>query len=281
MDPKVVKIVDTLKADLQKAGEVKETTVRKADAVFFQTLGKSVVTATTALKRALNDSTDVAYQAEIYKIVLSINLKDADAVRFFSAVGTLEQVLSEVRLKPLVPQIDAGDPALADPGKTVTIPGNQLRVLGGVFKLQEPFRVDGESLRFASGGGMTLDDTSTGSFTIRLVRGMLAANGDDEVAMPVDVPVFRIRGNVVLSMWQRRVCEMVGRPLVKELWITYNADGGTFAIFDEEDFMIKRGSIVPKKDSPLFQYQDTGAGVFGSRIKSLTLTPAFHRVLKQ
>ena len=60
------------------------------------------------LKRLVNKRGDVAEQAMIYKQVLRLERGDEEAVQFFTAIGTIEQVLAD--LEPVVETDMLGNP---------------------------------------------------------------------------------------------------------------------------------------------------------------------------
>ncbi len=273
-DPKLAKIVSGLKGEEEKVSEVKQQADQKADAVYAQARAKLVAASVAALKKSLEGNDDPAFKVTVYKTLLNIDPSEGEALGFFKAVGNLDEVLAEVAKNPLLPPLNPPKEK-AEKRDTISISAVNSARMSEVFKLQEPYLTDGESLRFFDGGSLTLPDTPTGSFTIRFRRGSLGKL-DDNVSAAFDKPRFQIRGVPVLASVHVAITRAIGVKVLDELLVSFNADTGAYAIFSDSGIVFKEGKLKAKKGAPLFEAADDGNQPWGSRISIITLSQIPH-----
>ncbi len=287
-DAKLAKIISNLKAEEQKISEIKQQANLKADATYAQARAKMVAAATATLKKSLESSDDPTFKVTVYKLLLNIDQNQEEALKFFKAVGNLDEVLSEAAKKPLLPAYKPLVPLSnqeADKTKkreTISIVANDLDRVQKFFKLKEPYLINGQCLILYDSGSLTLQDTPSGSFTIRFTRGVLGGKLDNNPAAPFQLPRFLIRGAVILESEHNQMCKAVGEDLLAELLVSFNAETNAYAVFSDSGIMIKEGKLIPKKGAPLFEAADVGRDDWGSRISNITLTQTPHpAVLKK
>ena len=276
-DAKLAKIVAGLKGEEEKVSEVKQLADKKADAAYVQARTKLVAASVAALKKSLEGNDDPAFKATVYKALLNIDPSEAEALGFFKAVGNLDEVLADAAKNPILPPLNPvkENSDKADKRETISISAANAVRMAEVFKLREPYLVDGESIRFFDMGGFTLQDTRTGSFTIRFSRGSLGKL-DDSVSTAFDKPRFQIRGVPVLASVHSAISNAIGVRVLDDLLVSFNSETGAYAVFSDSGIVVKEGKITVKKGAPLFEVADGGNQRWGSRISTITLSQSPH-----
>ncbi|TVR17540.1 MAG: hypothetical protein EA401_00380 [Planctomycetota bacterium] len=95
-NPRVTRLMDSFSSSASAAEEAYQEAMRKAEEERLQALTTARDRTITGLKRLVRPRGDVRDQAEIYKQILRLDSSDKDAVGFFTAIGTLEQVLADI-----------------------------------------------------------------------------------------------------------------------------------------------------------------------------------------
>ena len=99
-NPRIQRAIDTFAKEAVEADAQRDEEVEKAQLEHAKSMEKARSTALRNLKRLVNSRSDVSTQAEVYKAVLRLDPYDKDATKFFTAIGTIDQVLND--LDPLV-----------------------------------------------------------------------------------------------------------------------------------------------------------------------------------
>ena len=280
-DAKLTKIIANLKSEEQKINEVKQQANQKADVAYAQARVKMVTAAIGALKKSLENNDDPTFKVAVYKTLLNLDQNEEEALRFFKAVGNLDEVLSEATKKPLLPPYNQE----ADKTKkrdTVSIVATDLERVQKFFKLKEPYFINGPCLILYRSGSLTLQDTPSGSFTLRFTRSILGGKLDNNPAAPFELPRFLIRGALILESEHNRMCKAIGVDVLDDLLISFNAETNAYAVFSDSGIIIKEGKLMVKKGSALFEAADGGGEDWGSRISNITLSQVPHpKVMKK
>jgi hypothetical protein len=277
-DDNLAKIVSSLTADEQKISAIKQEANQRADAAYVQAREKIVASAIGGLKRILEGSDDPALKVTIFKAVLNLDRSDEETLKFFKAIGNIEDILSEAARNPILPRRiqEAGRPRNQE---NISISAIDLDRLQKFFRLKEPYLISGACLRLNNQGSITLQDTATGSFTIRFSRGDLGDKPDDIVRSPFDTVLMRIRGVVILNTKHGEMCQAVGEGILDELLVSYDVETSTYAVFSVSGVVIKQGVISPRKATALFQAVDGGSAFWGSRIGNITWSQTPHQLV--
>jgi hypothetical protein len=274
-DAKFKKIIAGVSSEEQKISESREQANQKAEEVYAQARMKMVASAIGALRKSLEGNDDPAFKVAVFKTIVNIDPSDEGALRFFKAVGNLEDILEEVAKDPILPPVRQKTVATWM-RESVTIVAVELARMQKMFKLREPYLVMGTCLRLHNAGSITLQDTTTGSFTVRFSRGGLGGKLDDVVTSPFDGPRFLIRGNVILNSTHSELCRAAGVRLLEGLLVSFNAVNNAFAVLSDSGTVITEGVITPKAGTALFEVADRAGPAFGSRIASVTVSKTPH-----
>ena len=93
---RVTQIMQVLGNSVNNATQTKEAAIAAAEARHQQEVSRANGIAIQGLKRLITSRSTPIEQVEIYRIILSVNREDEDAVRFFTAIGTLDNVLASL-----------------------------------------------------------------------------------------------------------------------------------------------------------------------------------------
>lgn len=95
-NPRIARIMQTYGVAVGNADQTKEQAIAAAEERHQQEVSRANNIAVRGLKRLVSSRSTPVEQVEIYRSILKIDREDEDAVRFFTAIGTLENVLAEL-----------------------------------------------------------------------------------------------------------------------------------------------------------------------------------------
>lgn len=97
---KAQRLVDKFHESVREAETERDEAIAKIQQKHAQVLTEAQSAAVRGLKRAVSSRAPFAEQAAIFKTILTLDRTDEDAVEFFTAIGTINQVLAD--LEPVV-----------------------------------------------------------------------------------------------------------------------------------------------------------------------------------
>lgn len=93
-DPRIARVIDSFNQSVGRAQAERDEVIAAADQDLAQATQRAQQRAIRDLKRMVTSRTDAATTAIVYREVLSLDQYDADARAFFTAIGTLDDVLA-------------------------------------------------------------------------------------------------------------------------------------------------------------------------------------------
>lgn len=161
----------------------------KAEARFEQALTEARIDAVRDLERLADREKDFVVKAAIYKHALAILPTDATASReFFTAIGTLDQMLAEIAADNPVPQAAGVDLLAMSPAAAGAYDPLEQPVVGQALSDLDPLRVQVGWGQLARGSTLPGGQGAMMVHDVTLEKGIVAhpaPNGNSEVDFPV------------------------------------------------------------------------------------------------
>jgi hypothetical protein len=238
-NPRLTSLLESFDSAVVKADIKYQEAVGKAAEERDASLARTRNSTLKALKRMITSRTDASTTAEIYRAVLSLDQEDADARRFFQAIGTLDDVLADLEIRvetdvtgTVVAQVPQQSPRTLQAAEWLTPSGGTFTKDDSSFTLTGPGTGSAGAAMAVLASPMPARYTVTGELLVSGSYGGFLLAGSDAGA---GLSIYSINGGRTDAYvhanpsQRRRVVHQTTEAWPKDRWVPFSLtfDGKT------------------------------------------------------